>query len=171
MAILYPPHPQPGTPYSEILVRESLQRLADDWKVFHSVAWQSVRNGRQSDGVADFILLHPNHGLCLSEMAKAALPIPREPTVSWWEYEAPESLATAAQRTGTSFDAIIVDEGQDFSEDWLTALSMLTPDRNDTPFYVFADSHQECYARNWGVPSKWPTIPLDINCRNTNQIA
>lgn len=395
MATLFPPIPPSGTPYSELLVREALTKLGDEWKVFHSVAWQSLRNGRQGDGEADFILLHPNHGLivievkggdeitiedgqwfsrnretgmreaiknpflqardskyallnylrevsipthevpimhgvcftganvdssigtygpmeivwnkddlhdpsqmvqrlikhwdqkasiaprvarkihqllaptitvrrrlkddiadaerglieltdqqikafqllrkvrkaliiggagtgktllaanraklfaedgfkvlivcynqllsswlqdefhdqdnviactfhslCLKEIKKANLAVPDDLDSGWWESDAPEALVIAAQENGTNFDAIIVDEGQDFSKDWLTALAMLTPDRTDTPYYVFADSHQDLYGRNWGTPSEdWLTIPLDTNCRNTNQIA
>ena len=68
MATLFPTIPPPGTPYSEMLVREALERLDDKWKVFHSVAWQSIRKGRQGDGEADFILLHPRHGLIIIEV-------------------------------------------------------------------------------------------------------
>ncbi|BAZ92557.1 superfamily I DNA/RNA helicases [Thiohalobacter thiocyanaticus] len=111
------------------------------------------------------------HSLCFSEMAAASKSPPPEPDDLWWEIDAPESLVAAAQANGTRFDAIIVDEGQDFSRDWIAALSMMTPDDENTPFYVFADSHQEMYGRNWGIPDHWPVFPLDTNCRNTNQIA
>ena len=52
---------------SEKPVHRALAQLADPWRVFHSVAWQSVRKGRQGDGEADFVLLHPAHGLIVIE--------------------------------------------------------------------------------------------------------
>src|SRR5688572_25194660 len=68
MAILFPPQPHEGSPASELKVRAVLASLDDDWRVFHSVAWQSVRAGREGDGEADFVLLHPRRGLVVLEV-------------------------------------------------------------------------------------------------------
>ena len=46
---------------------QTLEQLPDPWRVFHSVAWQSLRKGRQGDGEADFVLIHPRHGLIVIE--------------------------------------------------------------------------------------------------------
>ena len=46
----------------------ALRRLPDPWRVFHSVAWTGMRDGRPSDGEADFVLLHPEHGLVVVEV-------------------------------------------------------------------------------------------------------
>lgn len=67
MARFYPP--EPLTRYaSELAVRAALTPLNEKWRVFHSVAWQSERYGRQGDGEADFVLLHPHHGLIVLEV-------------------------------------------------------------------------------------------------------
>jgi hypothetical protein len=42
--------------------------LPAPWSVVHSVAWQSTRNGRQGDGEADFVAVHPEHGLLVIEV-------------------------------------------------------------------------------------------------------
>ena len=42
-----------SAPSSEKAVFAALTKLADPWHVFHSVAWQSLRNGKQGDGEAD----------------------------------------------------------------------------------------------------------------------
>jgi len=68
MAILYPKHVPDTSPASEISVFRSLTRLNDHWRVFHSVVWQSARRGRQADGEADFVLLHPRYGLLVLEV-------------------------------------------------------------------------------------------------------
>src|SRR5438552_2879963 len=73
MTRFYPGRPDAGTPSSELRVWDSLRSLPDDWRAFHSVPWQSVRNGRQGDGEADFILLHPRSGLLVLEVKGGGL--------------------------------------------------------------------------------------------------
>lgn len=61
MTTFYPREASPSSPRSEIKVRERLSS-ADDLVVFHSVAWQSRRRGKQGDGEADFVVLAPDFG-------------------------------------------------------------------------------------------------------------
>lgn len=69
MALLFPIQlPETGIPESERLTWCSCTRLDNQWRVFHSVKWQSVRRGRQGDGEADFILFHPNYGIIVLEV-------------------------------------------------------------------------------------------------------
>jgi hypothetical protein len=68
MARVHPARPDPESPSGELRVRDALARLPDPWRVFHRVAWQSVRDGRQGDGEADFVLLHPRVGLIVLEV-------------------------------------------------------------------------------------------------------
>lgn len=68
MAKFFPLTPHSGTPTSERRVWQAFQLLEDDWLVFHSVAWQSVRAGRQGDGEADFVLVHPRRGVVVIEV-------------------------------------------------------------------------------------------------------
>ena len=68
MALVIPDRVPPGTPDSERRVYHALSGLPDPWRVFHSVSWQSVRNGRQGDGEADFALLHPTYGRVVIEV-------------------------------------------------------------------------------------------------------
>lgn len=109
------------------------------------------------------------HTLCVSEAKRAGVPIPHDPSPSWWETDAPWVLLEALGEE-RPFEAIVVDEGQDFSGDWIAALLELAGD-DATPFYLFADSHQELYERSWDVPDSWPRLDLDLNCRNTHPIA
>ncbi|MEN8238921.1 MAG: NERD domain-containing protein [Actinomycetota bacterium] len=67
MARMYPQRLPEDVSASERPVYLALEQLPDPWRVFHSVAWQSRRNGRQGDGEADFVLLHPGHGLIVIE--------------------------------------------------------------------------------------------------------
>jgi superfamily I DNA/RNA helicase len=80
-------------------------------------------------------------------------------------------LRDAAQKTNTSFDAIVIDEGQDFSSDWVSALLFLTSETPDGPVYIFMDSHQKLYRRYWEPPDDWTQYDLTLNCRNSAPIA
>jgi hypothetical protein len=69
------------------------------------------------------------------------------------------------------YDAIIIDEGQDFSEDWLsTAKYFMKPDGK---FYVFIDTLQNIYQNCPRIPAlkEFSIAVLDENCRNTRKIA
>lgn len=111
------------------------------------------------------------HALCTQEMRRAGQRIPAQPSQEWWDTNAAQGLVDAAGTNGTVFDAIIVDEGQDFAPGWIDALLMTTRSPDECAFYVFSDNHQQIYRRGWPQPTDWPRFPLDINCRNSNPIA
>lgn len=110
------------------------------------------------------------HGLCASELRRADRTMPQKPSAEWWAREAPAQLIDAMSECGTGFDAIVVDEGQDFSQDWIDALHVAGSAGTDTPFYIFADENQTLWPRDWMAPSDWPVFELTMNCRNTRQI-
>jgi len=89
----------------------------------------------------------------------------------WWSDELPSLLPDAAEAIGEKFDAIIVDEGQDFHANWWTALELLLADPDNGVMYVFADAQQDLYRTGWEAPFDEYPFPLDVNCRNTKQIA
>jgi superfamily I DNA/RNA helicase len=50
-------------------------------------------------------------------------------------------------------------------------LELLTTNPEEDPFYVFADATQQLYRRDWRPAFSEPRADLDINCRNTIEIA
>jgi hypothetical protein len=68
------------------------------------------------------------------------------------------------------FDAVIVDEGQDFREDYWLPLEMLLRDEKESYLYVFLDPNQALYQQNSQLPIKDEPFPLTVNCRNTRYI-
>lgn len=84
----------------------------------------------------------------------------------------PDALAEAATTREDQylFDAIIVDEGQDFEDAWWVALEMLLKDTESGIFYIFFDDNQLVYPRNLSIPVEESPFPLTINCRNTRYI-
>ncbi len=69
------------------------------------------------------------HSLCFRESAKAKLQLPSSPGIEWWDTEAPTYLVDACAINGTQFDAVVVDEGQDFSPIWIDTLRCITTAR------------------------------------------
>lgn len=112
------------------------------------------------------------HTLCLNEARRASLFIPPEKSGDWWEISAPNLLIDACAKNTTVFDAIVVDEAQDFSPLWLNALRCLIANDKDAPFFEFADPMQDIWNRNWAEDDQVPfSFALTRNMRNTHQIA
>ena len=88
----------------------------------------------------------------------------------YWDELLPELLPDAAELLGRSFDAIVVDEGQDFRPHWWTSLELLLSG-DEGIFVVFADGNQAIYVSDWQAPFPAEPFMLDVNCRNTLEIA
>jgi UvrD-like helicase C-terminal domain len=80
------------------------------------------------------------------------------------------SLATELPE-GRRFDAVVVDEVQDFADAWWDALLAALKDPETGQVYVFADDGQRVFPRFADTPISMPTLLLDQNLRNTRQIA
>ena len=50
-----------------VLFKEFARQLGPDWTVLHSVHWLARAGGRSRDGEADFLLVHPRHGVLVLE--------------------------------------------------------------------------------------------------------
>lgn len=68
------------------------------------------------------------------------------------------------------FDAIIVDEGQDFKDEWFSTLESMA--KTNSEFYVFADPNQSVYHENIENLKRFPISKhrLTQNLRNTEAI-
>lgn len=112
------------------------------------------------------------HSLCFREASKAGLSVPSERDRDWWDVDAANMLVDACAKSGTTFDAIVVDEGQDFAPSWLDALRCLLVGRQNSPMYIFVDAKQDLWKRNWSQDREFDfTFQLTRNLRNTHQIA
>jgi superfamily I DNA/RNA helicase len=68
------------------------------------------------------------------------------------------------------YDAIIVDEGQDFEDTWWIALRDTLKDPEQDVFYVFFDDNQRIFTQISQVPMDGEPLYLDENLRNTQHI-
>lgn len=82
----------------------------------------------------------------------------------------PEAFFAAMPNVPVRFDAIVVDEGQDFADTWWITLNELLRDSDDGVFYIFHDEGQRLYQRESSFPFDVLPVELTHNLRNTRQI-
>lgn len=91
----------------------------------------------------------------------------------FWEHTLPRQMVELAEAlpSGHRFDAIVVDEAQDFADDWWLPLLACLRDPDTSGIYLFSDEYQRVFDRQGSPPV--PLVPLvfDHNLRNTRQIA
>lgn len=68
------------------------------------------------------------------------------------------------------FDAIVVDEAQDFWPAWWEPLQLSLADPSDGILYLFLDANQQVYPRPDGFPATGLEVSLTKNLRNTQCI-
>jgi hypothetical protein len=68
------------------------------------------------------------------------------------------------------YDAIIVDEAQDFEDSWWEPIQFLLRDMEQSILYIFYDSNQNIFVEQSNFPIQQPPYLLTTNCRNTQYI-
>jgi hypothetical protein len=122
------------------------------------------------------------HGWCRRQLEAAGVAVPPPPTAgdergAYWDETLPKMLLRALEdgrgKKG-AYQAILVDEGQDFADDWYRALlGALDPETNS--LLIALDSSQNIYKRraSWralGIQVAGRTRIFRVNYRNTQQI-
>jgi hypothetical protein len=120
------------------------------------------------------ISIYHYHGLCSHFCQLAALPLPTPDPLSdsktFFSATLPEALLDAISAIDRRFDAVIVDEGQDFESLWWISIQELLKDSTHGPLYIFYDDNQRIYSTHLEFPIKEDPFLLCENCRNTQQI-
>lgn len=129
---------------------------------------------RSDETLPPSVTVNHFHGLCLRLAEGAGLPAqaPSQPEVKkqWFDQALPNLLLEAGNRLGAQFDAIVVDEGQDFLADWWLPLMYLLPDPDQGILYIFYDDNQNLYQTALSLPAGMDQYPLKRNLRNTQRI-
>ncbi len=91
----------------------------------------------------------------------------------FWTTEAAQRFENAIERLEDDrFDAVVVDEGQDFHSSWWDSVEWLNRDLSDGRLYVFYDPSQRLqYAQEQTLPRLGTPFVLPCNCRNTQNIS
>lgn len=91
----------------------------------------------------------------------------------FWEHDLPRQMADLAEtlEPGHRFDDIVIDEAQDFADDWWHPMLACLRDPDEGGIYVFNDEAQRVFDRHGSPPVPLVPLVLDHNMRNTRQIA
>ena len=94
----------------------------------------------------------------------------RYPGEDLYDVLMPDALINSYELAPVSYDAILIDEGQDFKPEYWFAIEMLRDQNVDTKLYIFLDSNQAIYTNNNDLPVETEPLFLFDNCRNTKYI-
>jgi hypothetical protein len=87
-----------------------------------------------------------------------------------FDVQLPYALARSTEESALRYDAIIVDEAQDFLPDYWLPIEMLIADASQGLLYAFLDHNQAIYGRAARPPVDDDPFLLTANCRNTRFI-
>lgn len=96
-----------------------------------------------------------------------------EATARFWEHELPSQMADLATSLAVreKYDDVVIDEAQDFADQWWEPLLSCLRDPDGGGIYVFSDEGQRVFNRQGSPPVPLVPLVLDHNIRNTKQIA
>jgi AAA domain/Nuclease-related domain/UvrD-like helicase C-terminal domain len=122
--------------------------------------------------------VHTFHSLCrdLCQRADTEFAVPEDAALQqrFFEEESPKLLDGVLDRLpGARYDALIVDEGQDFRPSWWPVVQRLLSDPQAGHLWVFWDPQQNIFKGEADVAQQLglPPYQLSINCRNSRPIA
>lgn len=112
------------------------------------------------------------HKLCASYCKEAGITMPDDFSQIDYFYssELPNLLLESICKVGSRYDAIIVDEGQDFDPSWWILLEQCLKDPSQGYLYIFYDNNQGLYGKRQDFPINDEPFVLEENCRNTKKI-
>ncbi|MCP4608772.1 MAG: hypothetical protein GY845_08665 [Planctomycetes bacterium] len=95
--------------------------------------------------------------------------------IMWTNYEEPDEVSLEQAfdmlvKKGPDYDAVIVDEGQDFRSEWWTIVEASLKDPKTGTLYIFHDDRQALLPYRSMYSISEPVVDLSKNCRNAGKI-
>lgn len=122
---------------------------------------------------SESLIVSHYHKLCSTWVKDAGLTWPKYLNdENFFQTEAPKLLEKAIDLMPEScFDAIVVDEGQDFENSWWDSIELLNKMPMEGPLYIFYDPDQQIFHDSLAaMPDLGSPFKLPQNCRNTKMI-
>jgi ATP:corrinoid adenosyltransferase len=166
-----------------MLALEAAGRLADEGArvlliCFNKALAQSLRETVQAETyTGGSVHATTFHKLCFHASfahnnKPLDVPSDAEARANFWSEEAPFAVLQALEADKLDrYDAIVVDEGQDFHASWWEVLNELLRDAKEGKLLAFYDPYQNIFGDADYVPTDWPVFHLTRNLRNTQAIA
>ncbi len=125
-------------------------------------------------GMIENLTICTFHQLCYRMAREAEIELPTPEGINQqrvFDMDYPAALTRAlSARPDLTYDALVVDEGQDFQDTWWSALEACLREGKDGIFYVFYDDNQRVYRDRGAIPTDLQAYPLIENVRNTRNI-
>ena len=119
----------------------------------------------------DWIHVYHFHGLVQALCRKANIPFSPIASQDFWEKDAADLLSQALSvLPDERFDALVIDEAQDFAPDWWLVIDELNRKSSEGAMYVFYDPRQLLFQPKESIPDMQYGGFLPTNCRNTCEI-
>ncbi len=164
-----------------MLAQAQAEKFADEGKSVIFVCYNKTLAHWIKDSIADeykkLITVKHFHGICYEWCKKIGLDFHppfdnSDNSNEFWDNTAPDLFIDAIDMTEDRFDAVIVDEGQDFLSNWWIPLELINKEGTDGSMYVFYDPRQNLYIdQASSLPALGEPFNLPTNCRNTRSIA
>lgn len=135
-----------------------LKRQAEDTPNLHAMNFHQLCDWRIKDVTA-------SSGKNLMGEAQNSYP-----GRSLFDVQMPFALARSTELDDFRYQAIVVDEGQDFGDEYWMPIEMLLSDESDSPLFIFFDPNQSVYRMSSTFPIQEAPFYLTENCRNTRHI-
>ncbi|MEF2074596.1 ATP-binding domain-containing protein [Consotaella aegiceratis] len=164
-----------GTGKTVLAMEEAKRRAEDGLRTLfvcynRGLATETRRHFKDSPPVSVMTF----HELCAEMTRRADIPHPGDVSETrLFEEIWPELLMQAFERLPDErYDAIIVDEGQDFLPLWWTVVESALDPEGPGMFRIFYDNNQRVYASAIKLPEDVDLVPirLTLNLRNTRRI-
>ncbi|MCB9210927.1 MAG: NERD domain-containing protein [Ignavibacteriales bacterium] len=124
---------------------------------------------KELDNQREKITVSTYHDFCIDELVRAKYDLDFDnKSGDFWTIEIPEMFLKLLETKSIKYDAVIVDEGQDFREEYWISINDLIAE--DGFYYIFYDPDQNLYDTKILPPQLSTPFILSQNCRSTKKI-
>jgi hypothetical protein len=154
-----------------VLALKKARELASSGKKVLLLAYNSMLCEKLQASTSDMnnIFATTFHDLCIVHLQANGLDLsPQRNDDKIWTETIPDKFLNLLDKSPIEFDAVVVDEAQDFRENYWDSVTKLV--KKDGYFYIFFDPDQNLFNKKLSLPKFGDAFVLDKNCRNTNEI-
>ncbi|HPN85155.1 MAG TPA: AAA family ATPase, partial [Victivallales bacterium] len=154
-----------------VLAVKKAREIASEGKKVLLLVYNSMLCEKILSSVSDVenIIATTFHDLCIKHLQDNGIQIsPQRNDDKAWTETIPKEFLKILKTNPLKFDAVIVDEAQDFRENYWDSVTELV--KTDAYFYIFYDPDQNLFNKELSLPKLGTPFNLDKNCRNTTEI-
>ena len=158
-----------------VLAQEKARRAAQHGKKVLLLCFNKYLKNFLVKSLSEFdgdITVNNFHSLCwhyIKESGQEFNP-PSDNLQHFWNEEVPLMMIQALENITERFDTIIIDEAQDFSDNWMIVIEELLFSKENGELYIFSDPQQDIFHRSGHSDIIKSPFKLYENCRNTQEI-